>query len=240
MQNIHSWLSPKDHQSCLSESLLNLLWFQCRESWQQKKKKALASGSAHSSLQSIELKHRQQAREENLAYFYPPLIQVLSVLIYEERLLFTESMKLNFHKNGLSLPAKADQWSSFKTQNGESEAMSVNSSLFSFALTDKQRPQRKRRAEEAPQSYCSVGALVNPFSSQVLKRVPSYYYSSGHNMRCFCELCSPRCRDQRFHLCFMKPFTAELTLYLPGYEYEINNKKGNGGKQSTFQDARDR
>lgn len=35
------------------------------------KKKALASGSVHSSLYMMELKHRQQARKENLAYFFP-------------------------------------------------------------------------------------------------------------------------------------------------------------------------
>lgn len=64
----------------------------------------------------------QQEREEKLAYFFPSLIQVLSVLIYEESLLFTEAMKLIFHKSGISLPAKADQRSSFETQNGESGA----------------------------------------------------------------------------------------------------------------------
>lgn len=37
----------------------------------KKKKKALASGSVRSSLYMMELKHRQQARKENLAYFFP-------------------------------------------------------------------------------------------------------------------------------------------------------------------------
>lgn len=63
----------------------------------KKKKTALSSGSAHSSLHT-ELKDRRQAQEENLAYFFPPLMQVLSVLIYEKTLLFTEAMKLNFQK----------------------------------------------------------------------------------------------------------------------------------------------
>lgn len=136
----------------------------------------------------MELKHQQQTGEANWAYFF----QVLSEGICKETLLFTEAMKLNYHKNGLGLPAKADQWSSFKTPNGVWGRMCPvivasrlhplapvnNPSLFSLAPPEE---------EEAPvlveQRQCSVGALVNPFSSQLLKRAPSCYYSSGHNVR---------------------------------------------------------
>lgn len=164
-----------------------------------------------------------------MAYFPSPLppklIQVLSVLIFEETLLFTEPMNLVFLRRRISdlhLKLKMDSLRQNVSRHfgpPSSRGPVNNPSLFSIAPPGKERPQRKKRDEEAAQAYCSVGALVNPFSSQVLKRVPSYY-SSGHNVRCFCELCSPRCRDQRFHLCFMKPFTAEwLTLCLLGYEY---------------------
>lgn len=80
-----------------------------------KKKQALASGSAHSSLHMVKLKHRQQAREENLAYF-PPRIDpgIICINLWGEAFVYWT--------DELGLPAKTDQWSSFKTQNGQSEA----------------------------------------------------------------------------------------------------------------------
>lgn len=157
VQHIQPWLSPKDHQSCLSESLLNSLWFQCTQSWQQKKSFSVglcAFITLHDGAQTP-----TAGTKRKLGLLLPPLVQVSSVLIYEESLLFTEAMKLKFHKSGLSLPAKADQWSSFKTQNVESGRMSPvilssclhplapvnNPSLFSFAHRQTAPPEEEAR-----------------------------------------------------------------------------------------------
>lgn len=193
--------------ACRSPSWIN---FDFSADSRDSRKKAFASVSAHSSLHTMELKHRELAREENLAYFFPPLISVLSVFMDEGSLLFRDALKLDFHNNGLCLPSMADQWSSFKPENGECEAECLLSCwppvftlwhLLIIPVASHSLPQRKRRAEEAAipveNHYCSVGALLNPLSSRGLKRAPSYYYSSGHNLRCFCELCSPRLRDHR-------------------------------------------
>lgn len=85
MKHIQPWLSTKDPKSCLPESPWITFGFNAdscdSKKKKRKKRKALLLGSVHSSSHTMKLKHCQQAWEENLAYFFPQLIQVLSVLI---------------------------------------------------------------------------------------------------------------------------------------------------------------